>query len=511
MKLCRLALFSQLLLLASVDALPFGSRVSKDSVEDDSSNDGVTQEKKSVRGATSKVARQSSTDVLTKFYAQNGDDASSLELKNEIHNLANSTSMQHFLVTARRSLHRHPEVMYQEEFTSEVIQDILKELDIPFTTGWAKNAHPDVFPGEGGYGIVAHIGSQSEDQPCIILRADMDALPILEQTKYIDEFKSRTDNKMHACGHDGHVTMLLGAAALLKSVEAKIPGTVRLLFQPAEEGGAGGKRMVEEGAVSLSPQAQHAFGMHVWPTLPTGAVASRSGPLLAAAEMFEIHVEGKGGHAAMPHLTKDPIVAVSSLVLNLQTIVARNVSPLESGVISVTQVTSGDAFNVIPANAIVKGTIRALSTERLMELRDKVQSMTMATISDVYGCNATISFSPDFYPPTVNDENLFQWSKEIGALVSKEGTLRDIEPTMGGEDFAFIAEAVPSTFFLIGQGSGGSENEKYHVPRTDFGLHHPSFALDEHVMPIGVELHSNLAIRSILKLALEKENTTAEK
>lgn len=299
MKICKLVLLSQLLLLTAVDALPFGSRVSKDSAEDDSSNDGVTQEKKSVRGATSNVAKQSSTDVLTKFYAQNGDDASSLELKNEIHNLANSTSMQHFLTTARRSLHRHPEVMYQEAFTSEVIQDILKELDIPFTTGWAKNAHPDVFPGEGGYGVVAHIGTESEDQPCIILRADMDALPILEQTKYIDEFKSRTNNKMHACGHDGHVTMLLGAAALLKSVEASIPGTVRLVFQPAEEGGAGGKRMVEEGAVSLSPQAQHAFGMHVWPTLPTGAVASRPGPLLAAAEMFEIHVEGKGGHAAM--------------------------------------------------------------------------------------------------------------------------------------------------------------------------------------------------------------------
>jgi len=413
--------------------------------------------------------------------------------------------MHEFLLSTRRSLHRKPELMYDLPVTSNTIQTILEELDISFTSGWAKNTHEEAFKGKGGHGVVAHVGTNDPDQPCIILRADMDALPIMEATTGIDTYKSSNPGQMHACGHDGHVTMLLGAAALLKKVEKEIEGTIRFVFQPAEEGGAGMKRMVEEGVIDLAPKAQYGFGMHVWPTLPTGAIASKPGPLLAAAEMFEIVLDGKGGHAAMPHLTIDPIVAASSLVLNLQSIVSRTISPLESGVVSVTQISAGDAFNVIPASTLVRGTIRALSTEMLMSLRDKVSHMTSTTAS-LHGCNSTIQFSPDFYPPTVNDEELFEWSKGIGEIVSREGIMRDIVPTMGGEDFAFLAEKIPTTFFLLGQGSGG--DEKYHMPRTDFGLHHPSFAMDEEVLPIGVELHANLAIRSLKKLAQESEEAT---
>jgi IAA-amino acid hydrolase len=278
-----------------------------------------------------------------------------------------------------------------------------------------------------------------------------------------------------------------------------------LYLKSAEEGGAGMKRMVEEGVVELEPKALYGFGMHVWPTLPTGVIATRPGPLMAAAETFEIILKGRGGHAAMPHLTIDPIVASSSFVLNVQTIVSRNISPLEAGVVSITQIHAGDAFNVIPAEVTMRGTIRSLSTEALLSLRSKVEGMLNATAT-LYGCEATIQYSPDYYPPTVNDPTLFEWSSRVGALVSRENTLRDTVPTMGGEDFSFLADTIPSTFFFIGQGSGG--DEKHHLPRTDFGLHHPSFALDEKVMNIGVELHVNLALRALKELSQDSEVTT---
>lgn len=508
------ALICIILQTETVSSLPFGAKAKKIQDEeadtDNSENDVASS---SVRGAASKVSKSTeeftASPVVTDFFENSSDSeiSPSLNLKDTIHTMSNTKEMHEFLQATRRSLHRNPEIMYELPFTSETITSILDELGIEYTTGWAKNTHPDIYPGAGGYGVVAHIGSRDENQPCVILRADMDALPIVEATKGVEAFKSTTPGKMHACGHDGHVTMLLGAAALLKSVEKEIQGTVRLVFQPAEEGGAGMKRMVEEGIVGLQPKAQNAFGMHVWPTLPTGVVASRAGPLMAAAEMFEIVITGKGGHAAMPHQTIDPIVASSSFISNLQSIVSRTISPLESGVVSVTQITSGDAFNVIPASATIRGTVRALSVEMLMSLRDKVSKILDAT-DLMHGCNSTIKYSPDFYPPTVNDAELFDWSKTVGALVSREGKTRDVVPTMGGEDFAFLAEAVPSVFFFIGQGTGG--DEKYHIPRTDYGLHHPSFALDEEVLPIGVELHANLALRSLKKLSLANEEITTE-
>ncbi len=186
--------------------------------------------------------------------------------------------------------------------------------------------------------------------------------------------------------------------------------------------------------------------------------------------------------STQPHLTIDPIVATSSLVMNLQTVTSRTISPLESGVVSITQFTAGDAFNVIPASVLVRGTIRALSTEMLMSLRDRVEHIVNSTAT-LHGCTATIRYSPDFYPPTINHAGLFDaFSKDVGAIVSKEGYLRDIVPTMGGEDFSFIAQTVPSTFFMLGQGSGAEKNknaadDEHHVPRTDYGLHHPSFAV----------------------------------
>lgn len=288
--------------------------------------------------------------------------------------------------------------------------------------------------------------------------------------------------------------MLLGAATLLKSMENSINGTVRLMFQPAEEGGAGGKRMREEGVLSMEPKPQHAFAQHLRPTLPSGTIASRPGPILAAAERFEILVSGVGGHAANPHKTVDPIVAASSMVMNLQTLVSRNLSPLEAGVCSITKFEAGGAYNVIPHSAVLRGTVRALSKDTLLLLQERVQHVAETTAA-VFGANVTITYSPDFYPPTVNDPTLFEeFSKDVGGLVAEDWKLSDIEPQMGAEDFSFVAETIPSTFFMLGQGSGKA-------PDTSYGLHNPNFALDESVLPRGVELHVNVALRALHKLA----------
>lgn len=195
----------------------------------------------------------------------------------------------------------------------------------------------------------------------------------------------------------------------------------------------------------------------------------------------------------MPHLTVDPIVTASAIVMNLQTIVSRTLSPLESGVCSVTKIEAGEAFNIIPAAVLMRGTIRSLATDTLLSLKSKVEHIVTTTAA-VHGCNTSITWSPDYYPPTVNDPTLFEdFSKQVGGDVSEEGYLRDIEPTMGAEDFAFVAENIPSTFFLLGQGSGTD-------PPTNYGLHHPHFALDESVLPRGVELHVSLALRALRKL-----------
>jgi len=463
----------------------------KDQQQEDTAAEAVVVHDGDIISITKHTTRRSL--VVDHYFAGDGDDSvndsSSKSLLNEVRSLVSNQT--DFLVSTRRTLHKRPELMYQEKETSNIVQKLLTELDISYSTGWAINANPDIVPGPGGYGIIADIGTGGS--PCVLLRADMDALPIDERTEGIDEFKSQKENTMHACGHDGHTTMLLGAAAILKSMEDSIPGTVRIMFQPAEEGGAGAKRMREEGALEKHPKPEYAFGMHVWPTFPSGTIAGRPGPLLAACERFEILVAGVGGHAAMPHLTVDPIVTASAMVMNLQSIVSRSLSPLESGVCSITKIEAGQAFNIIPASVVMRGTVRALSTETLITLRDRVQHIVENTAA-TYGANVTITYSPDYYPPTVNDPTLYEdFSKSVGALVAEDGKVLETEPTMGAEDFSFVAETIPSTFFLLGQGSGSQ-------PSTNYGLHHPHFALDESVMPKGVELHVNLALRALRKL-----------
>jgi len=411
-----------------------------------------------------------------------------------------------WVIDIRREFHRHPELMYNEKWTSDRIAAALEELQVSFTRGWAVNtkhaelAAKGLKSGEGGTGIVAEIGNGQS--PCVLLRADIDALPIRESPDLVP-YASENSGEMHACGHDAHTAMLLGAAALLKDRERQggINGTIRLIWQPAEEGGAGGKRMVEEGVLSKFPPVQAAFGFHQWPFEPLGVVAAKPGTMMAASELFDITIHGKGGHAAMPHHVIDPIVTAAQVVSGIQSITSRETSPLVPAVVSVTMLRAGDAYNVIPDGATVAGTLRSLSKVQLERLRSRLSDVVHA-VANAHQCNATISWSPDAYPPTVNDPSLLSWVEDIAAEASSEGKVKIIEPTMGGEDFSFIAQEVPSVFLALGQGeaawTGVAEDGSEFGPLdTRVTVHNSKFVLNEGVLRRGMALHAHLALQRL--------------
>jgi len=436
-----------------------------------------------------------STDDISNEIGVDSHSSSSNDWSATVQNALQDLMDSNFHVNVRRELHKTPELLFNEEETSASIIRALESLNITnYSTGWGVNIHRDVFDGTGGYGVVVDIGTGKP--PCVLLRADMDALPVLEETPV--DFRSQNAGKMHACGHDGHSTMLLGAAGVLKRMEelGELDGTVRIMFQPAEEGGAGGKRMREEGVLSMYPPVEHAFAMHLWPTLGSGVIGGRPGALFAGADAFELVVTGVGGHAAMPHLTVDPVVASSAIVLSLQSIVSRHLSPSESGVCSVTMIDAGETFNVIPSKVVLRGTIRALSTTLLLELQEKVKKIS-AAVAEAHGCSMNATFWRDYYPPTVNDAELFDFVTGVAEDLAIDGKMTITDPTMGAEDFSFIAETVPSVFLFLGQGDAMN-------PPSHYGLHHPHFAIDEEVLPLGSRLHVELALKTLEKLRREQ-------
>ena len=386
-----------------------------------------------------------------------------------------SMSISDWVIGIRRELHEHPELMYEEFRTSELIRRELDKLEISYRHPIAET------------GVLASIGNGNG--PCVALRADMDALPIHEETDV--PFKSKIDGKMHACGHDCHISMLLGAAKLLKDKETEINGTIKLLFQPAEEGGAGGKLMREEGALE-NPEVERIFGLHVWPQMPSGQIGSREGTFLAATSSLSLTVKGVGGHAAVPQLTKDPVLTSARIITNLQSIISRELDPLESGVVSITVINGGNASNVIPSKIKVKGTLRSLTLNGLKELQKRVKEIAEG-IARTHGCEAIVEYVGNDYPPTVNDSEMWKFAKKIGIELLGDKNVNDLDAVMGGEDFAYYTEKVKGCFVVLGMNNPDID--------ATYSVHHPMFKADEDALHIGTALHTIFALKSLEELS----------
>jgi IAA-amino acid hydrolase len=389
---------------------------------------------------------------------------------------AKSPEVFDWMINIRRKIHENPELGYQEFETSKLIRSELDKLGIPYK-------HPVAITG-----VIGFIGTGLS--PFVALRADMDALPMQEMVEW--EHKSKVPGKMHACGHDAHVTMLLGAAKILKQHEKEIQGTVVLVFQPAEEGGGGAKKILDAGALE---NVTAIFGLHIAPELPIGEVASKSGPLLAGSGFFEAIISGKGGHAAIPQQSIDPILAASNVILSLQHLVSREADPLDSQVVTIAKCQGGSAYNVIPDSVTIGGTFRAFSKQSFNQLKQRIEQVIIGQAA-VQRCNATVDFldgAKPFYPPTVNNGNLHEHFVNVAVnMLGINKVESAMTPFMGAEDFSFYQEVIPGYFFFLGVKN--AEHERF-VP----SLHSPYLKINEDGLPYGAALHASLAASYLLK------------
>ncbi|HMN72136.1 MAG TPA: M20 aminoacylase family protein [Rhodoblastus sp.] len=363
----------------------------------------------------------------------------------------------------RQDLHRHPELMFDVFRTAGVVEQKLKEFGCD-----------EVVTGLGRTGVVGVIKGRKGEGRTIGLRADMDALPILEATSVAH--KSETPGKMHACGHDGHTAMLLGAARYLAETR-NFAGTAIVIFQPAEEGGGGGREMVNDGVMDRF-KVEQVYGMHNMPGIPLGMFAIRQGPFLASADRFEVEITGHGGHAAQPNDCIDPIVAGAQMVNALQTIASRNVGPIDSVVVSVTQFHAGTANNIIPQTAHLTGTIRALKKETRALAKQRFHEIVEG-VAALNKCKVSIDFE-DGYPVTFNHADETEFATKVAQeIVGAEKVMTNVPPVMGAEDFSYMLEARPGAFICIGNGPTA-------------GLHHPEYDFNDKAIPYGVSYWARL-------------------
>ena len=369
------------------------------------------------------------------------------------------------IVALRRDIHREPELGFDTEKTAQKVVAALDGLPLEIQTGVAGN------------GVVATLEGEGEG-PTVGLRADMDALPIHEETGL--PFASETDGKMHACGHDGHTSMLVGAAHALSGMRERLHGTVKFIFQPAEEGGGGGKVMVEEG---VTEGIDSIFALHLWPGLPLGTASTKGGPVMAAADAFEMEVKGTGGHGAMPHQTADAIVMSAQIVTALQTIVSREADPVEPAVLTVGEIGAGTAFNIIPGSARIAGTVRTMNQDLREMMPERIEELARSVARGMRGdIDLNYKFS---YPVTRNDPDAAGLALNVaGELLGEDSVIEAENPSMAGEDFAFMLEEVPGAYIWLGVGDVS-------------GLHTPEFAFDEDVLPRGAALLTALALESL--------------
>lgn len=365
----------------------------------------------------------------------------------------------------RRDIHAHPELAFEEVRTAELIASKLTEWEIPVLRGLGKT---------GVVGILRN----GDSARSIGLRADMDALPVQEINSFAHA--SKHSGKMHACGHDGHVAMLLGAARYL-SLHRNFDGTVYLIFQPAEEGGGGAKQMMDDGLFKQCPM-EAVFGMHNWPGMSAGTFGVAEGPMMASSNEFELIIAGRGAHAAQPHKGIDPIMAAIQIAQSWQTIISRNRNPLEAAVLSITQIHAGSATNIIPDEASMVGTVRTFSVKTLDLIEERMREMAQHTAA-AFGAQAQFRFKRN-YPPLINHRRETQFAIEVmRSIVGNDKVDTQMEPTMGAEDFAFLLQEIPGCYIFIGNGEGSHRVDGHGLGPCN--LHNPSYDFNDELLPVG--------------------------